>query len=172
MLAPPWPSLRWTVQAMAQRRGIQDMEELAELAGLGERTVRSVWSSRRRTRQPSRSIAVSTLQRLCLALDARPPGCFAWADEANAQVIATQAEQPYLVWRVARLAQARGIETPTAFGQRAHIFYSTRSDSKPMPAERLWSGRHEFVSLPVLARVLVVTRTEPGDLLAWDKGVL
>jgi DNA-binding Xre family transcriptional regulator len=167
---PAWPALRWDIQRVARHRGIQEPWQLGVMAELHERTIRNLWpGDRYRSRPPPKMIEVESLRRLCIALDASPPGVFTWEEEPSLPWIARrQHGPPYLAWRIAKIAPLLGITSAPELGQAAHIFYSVRPTEKPMPANRIWDGLHEVVSLDTLARLLTITRTQPGDLLRWE----
>lgn len=58
--------IRWTVQEVARRRGIERPQELAEKAGISLNTAKLYWHGF------SEAMNLATLDRLCRALRVRP----------------------------------------------------------------------------------------------------
>lgn len=163
--------LRWAVATFAQRKGIGDAKRLAELAELDVATVAGVWGGRRSKGQEafSKFVEVETLRKLCVALDARPPGVFGWTDEpAQDWPAEVQDGPPYLVWRVRELAEKRGLDR-IAFARAARMFYTRVPGAKPTMAERIWAGEHRAIAVVTLASICDVLKVSPGDLFAWDR---
>lgn len=165
------PHLRWAVATVAQRKGIEDHKQLAALAELDPQTVLGVWGGRRTkgVESYSKMFEVETLRKLCVALDARPPGVFDWSD---VPLMDWQRDKqdgpPFLVWRVRELAEKRGL-TLVTFARGAQMFYARLEGSVPPPANRLWAGHYEAITLVTLYSVLHLLfpgreRQAAGDL--------
>lgn len=158
--------LRWAVVAVAQRKGVGDHKALAALAELDVQTAAGLWGVRqvKGATYFSKFVEVETIRKVCLALDARPPGVFAWLDESVLEWHRTDQDgPPYLVWRVRELAERRGL-TRIQFARAAQMFYARKPDSVPSMAERIWAGEHRAIALTTLASVCSVLRVSPGDL--------
>ena len=164
-------NLRWAVAVVAQRKGIGEVKQLADLAELDVVTVQGVWGGRRSkgVEVYSKMVEVETLRKLCVALDARPPGMFDWSDEPvlpwHGEV---QDGPPYLVWRVRELAEKRGLDRIT-FARSARMFYTRVPGSKPSMAERIWAGEHRAIAVTTLASLCDVLKVSPGDLLVRER---
>jgi DNA-binding Xre family transcriptional regulator len=162
-------TIRWAVKPFALRKGITDEQALADLAGLDWQTITAVWDGRysKGTKQFSAQIHLETVRKLCLALDARPPGVLKWAEDTTIAHRKVQDGPPFLIWRVKELAEAKGYDR-ISFARAARMLYSRLPGSTPMPADKLWAGNYKAIALSTLANVCEVLDVDMGDLFTTD----